>query len=264
MLIAEDNPVLQRLSAALVRKLGAAAVVVADGAEAVAALGREPFDAVLMDLQMPGVDGFEATARIRAAETDAGRRLPIIALTAHAMKGDRERCLEAGMDGYLAKPVALRDLHRILADLAGRSPSSLQSPPDETKNHSMTPSSFPSSVFDPQAALTRVGGDEELLRELTAVFLTDAPTWLNDARAAAARGDAVGLRRAAHTIKGAVGYFGAAEAAAAAARVEELGRTGDPAAAVAALPELEQALDRLTAALRAGGAGSLSIPETPK
>ena len=178
------------------------------------------------------------------------------------MKGDRERCLEAGMDGYLAKPVALRDLHQALADLTGRAPSRPGPPPCEGKNRAMTEPVNPSPVFDPQVALTRVGGDEELLRELTAVFLADSPAWLNDARAAAARGDAVGLRRAAHTIKGAVGYFGAAEATAAAARVEELGRADDPAGAAAALPDLEQALDRLTAALRAAGPGS-STPETP-
>jgi HPt (histidine-containing phosphotransfer) domain-containing protein len=126
----------------------------------------------------------------------------------------------------------------------------------------MTNPVVPSSVFDPQAALTRVGGDEDLLRELTAVLLADSPGWLKDARSAAARGDAAALRRAAHTIRGAVGYFGAAEAAAAAARVEELGRAGDPADAVAALPLLEQALDRLTAALAAAGMGGPSSPET--
>jgi HPt (histidine-containing phosphotransfer) domain-containing protein len=98
-----------------------------------------------------------------------------------------------------------------------------------------------------------VGGDEELLRELTGVFLADCPKWLNELRQAAASGNAVDLRRAAHTIKGAVGYFGADEAGAAADRLQELGRAGDAAAAVAVVPDLEQALERLTAALRAAG-----------
>jgi HPt (histidine-containing phosphotransfer) domain-containing protein len=108
----------------------------------------------------------------------------------------------------------------------------------------------PFSVFNQQVALTRVGGDEELLRELIEVFLGDSPKWLNDLHKAAAEGNAVDLRRAAHTIKGAVGYFGADEAGAAADHLQDLGRGGDVAAAVAVVPKLEQALERLTAALR--------------
>jgi HPt (histidine-containing phosphotransfer) domain-containing protein len=107
-----------------------------------------------------------------------------------------------------------------------------------------------SSAFNRKVALTRVGGDEELLRELIEVFLGDSPKWLDDLRKAAAGRNAVDLRRAAHTIKGAVGYFGADEASAAAERLQELGRAGDIVAALAVVPELEHTLERLTAALR--------------
>jgi PAS domain S-box-containing protein len=253
LLIAEDNALNQKMSVALVQKLGCSAVVASDGAEALSALRREPFDAVLMDVQMPGMDGLEATIRIRAGEEGSGVRLPIIALTAHAMKGDRERCLEAGMDAYLSKPVSFHDLYLVLADLADRLKS--RSAPDavEEMSRTMSDPKPPSSVYDPQVALTRVGGDEELLRELIEVFLSDSPKWLSDLRKAAADGNAVDLRRAAHTIKGAVGYFGADEAGAAADHLQELGRAGDAAAAVAVVPELEQALERLTAALNAAG-----------
>jgi PAS domain S-box-containing protein len=253
LLIAEDNPLNQRMSVALIQKLGCSAAVAADGAEALSALRLEPFDAVLMDVQMPGMDGLETTVRIRAEEAGTGRRLPIIALTAHAMKGDRERCLEAGMDAYLSKPVSFRDLYLVLADLADRTKSQPAAASAEETSRIMSEPTPPSSVFNRQVALTRVGGDEELLRELTEVFLADCPKWLNDLRKAAASGNAVDLRRAAHTIKGAVGYFGADEAGAAADRLQELGRAGDVAAAVAVVPELEHALERLTAALRAAG-----------
>jgi PAS domain S-box-containing protein len=248
LLIAEDNPLNQKMSVALVQKLGCSAVVASDGEEVLSALRREPFDAILMDVQMPGMDGLATTARIRVEEAGTGRRLPIIALTAHAMKGDRERCLEAGMDAYLSKPVSVRDLYLALADLADRTPS--RPAPVSAEETSRTMSEPASSVFNRQVALTRVGGDDELLRELIEVFLGDCPKWLSDLRRAAAAGNAVDLRRAAHTIKGAVGYFGADEAAAAADRLQELGRAGDVVAAVAVVAELEQALDRLTAALR--------------
>ena len=253
LLIAEDNALNQKMSVALVKKLGCSAVVASDGAEALAALRREPFDAVLMDVQMPGMDGLEATSHIRSGEKGLGVRLPIIALTAHAMKGDRERCLEAGMDAYLAKPVSFHDLYLVLAELADR--LNIGSAPGAVEETSCTMSDakLPSSVYNPQAALTRVGGDEELLRELIEVFLGDSPKWLSDLRKAAAEGNAIDLRRAAHTIKGAVGYFGADEAGAAADRLQELGRAGDVAAAVAVVPALEHALERLTAALHAVG-----------
>ena len=119
------------------------------------------------------------------------------------------------------------------------------------------------SGFDRQVALTRVGGDEDLLLELTGVFLDGADGWLNDLRNAAARGDAVALRRAGHTLKGSLSYFGADAAVAAAMRVEELAQAGDLAGAIAALPELEQALERLTAALRVSVSGQPSSRETP-
>ncbi len=117
VLVAEDNAVNQRVAAGLLQNLGHAVLVVADGRAALAALERERFDLVLMDVQMPGMDGLEAAAELRRREQGTGRRMPVIALTAHAMKGDRERCVAAGMDGYLSKPVQVEELRKVL-DLA--------------------------------------------------------------------------------------------------------------------------------------------------
>src|SRR5207253_2280879 len=103
--LAEDNVVNRTLAVRLLEKYGHSVAVAGNGKEALAALEHGPFDLVLMDVQMPEMGGFEATGRIRAAERDTGRHVPIIALTAHAMKGDRERCLAAGMDGYVSKPL---------------------------------------------------------------------------------------------------------------------------------------------------------------
>ena len=117
VLLAEDNLVNQRLASRLLERRGHSVTVTGDGREALAALDREDFDVVLMDVQMPEMDGFEATAVIRGQEMRTGRHLSIVAMTAHAMQGDRERCLAAGMDGYISKPVKPQELYKLLANL---------------------------------------------------------------------------------------------------------------------------------------------------
>jgi CheY-like chemotaxis protein len=115
ILVAEDNPVNQTVALQMLRRLGCQAVAVRTGREAVMAVMQERYDAVFMDVQMPDMDGLEATAAIRRWEAEHGGHVPIIAMTAHAMEGDRERCLAAGMDGYVAKPIKTDDLRRALA-----------------------------------------------------------------------------------------------------------------------------------------------------
>jgi PAS domain S-box-containing protein len=244
LLVAEDNAVNQKLILRLLRKMGHTSVLVTSGHEVLAALKREKFDALLMDVQMPEMDGLEATRRLRAAEAGTGRRIPVIAMTAHAMKGDRERCLEAGMDHYLSKPIDVRELARTLAELG-------------------IADFNPQPVMNHTEALARLGGDEELLAEVAQLFLQDSPVWLAELRSALARRDAAGVRRAAHTLKGAVSYFGADEVTDAAQRLEELGRSADLGRAAAALDTLEQVIARLRPALLAlagDGHSSLEIP----
>jgi CheY-like chemotaxis protein len=121
ILLAEDSLVNQKLAGGLLAKYGHTVVVANDGNEALAALEAQEFDLVLMDVQMPGMDGFEATAAIRAREKHSGRHVPIVAMTAHAMKGDRERCLEAGMDDYVAKPISVKHLLAKIGAVLGAS-----------------------------------------------------------------------------------------------------------------------------------------------
>src|SRR5262249_40630422 len=161
--------------------------------EALEALERQAFDVVLMDVQMPEMDGFEATAAVRAREKTTGGHVPIVAMTAHAMKGDRERCLQVGMDGYISKPLQPNDVFETVEGLAAASP-----PPGGLR----TPVGDAGPVFDAEVALRSVGGDRELLKEVIDVYFAECPRWLTEIGAAVARGEAATLRRAAHTLKG--------------------------------------------------------------
>jgi CheY-like chemotaxis protein len=229
LLLAEDNPVNQKLAVTLLQKRGHQVMVVDNGRKALAALETADFDAVLMDVQMPEMDGLEAAAAIREREKTTGRHVPIIALTAHAMKGDKERCLAAGMDGYVTKPLHARELFQILEHLAG---------PKE-------------APLDWAAALEQVNGDAALLGELAELFLAECPKLLAAVREAVQTRDAGCLRQAAHVLKGSVSNFAAQPAAAAAERLEQLGKAGDLSEADKALADLEAALGRLQPALAA-------------
>jgi len=236
VLLAEDNVVNQRLAVKLLEKAGHAVTVAGSGREAVEALARQPFDLVLMDVQMPDMGGFEATTLIRQREQATGGHVPIIAMTAHAMKGDRERCLAAGMDDYVSKPVRAQDLFGAVARVAGSAPAPAA---DGAVGGSL----------DEAELLDRVGGDRALLRELVGIFLDVSPGSLAELREAIDRGDAAALYRQAHTFKGMVGHFGAAEALEAARRLESLGRDGDLSGAGEVFATLERAVERLRPAL---------------
>ncbi len=243
ILLAEDNPFNQKLALGLLGKEGHSVVVANNGAEAVAALERGGYDLVLMDVQMPEMDGFEATRLIRAREAALGQHTPILAMTAYAMKGDRERCLAAGMDGYVSKPIRARELFDAIAQVAGTAPP----PPVPAGSEPLGPGEAP----DWEAALERVGGDRALLVDLVRIFLKECPGWLAEMRRGLGAGDARVVQRAAHNLKSCLGNFGARAAFERALRVEQLGREGDLAGADEACRALEQSLERLRPALAA-------------
>jgi CheY-like chemotaxis protein len=236
LLLAEDNVVNQRLAVSLLQKRGHQVVVVGNGREALAALESERFDAVLMDVQMPEMDGFEATAAIRAREAATGDHIPIIAMTAHALKEDRERCLDAGMDAYVSKPLRPQVLFDVLE---------AQVPVTAAAGTAAAAA----AAFDRDAALERVDGDVELLKELAGLFLDECPQWMAEIREAITGREASKLQEAAHALKGSVGNFGAREAFEAARRLEGIGRDPDWAHAEEAWAALEAAIGRLGAAL---------------
>jgi PAS domain S-box-containing protein len=235
VLLAEDNAVNQKLMVRLLEKQGHRVTLAADGREALAALERESFDVALMDVQMPEIDGFEATAAIRRGEQVTGRHLPIIAMTAHAMKGDRERCLKAGMDAYVAKPIQASELFGVLEQAV---------PPPAAAGQEQAATAEPCLV-DWERALRNLGGDRELMRELATIFLDTYPQWLAKIREAVFGRDAPAVRRLAHTLKGSVGQLGAAAAAKAASRLEAMGEKGDLVGAGEAFAVLEDELRRL-------------------
>jgi PAS domain S-box-containing protein len=257
VLLAEDNVVNQKLMTRLLEKWGHQVAIAANGREALAVLEQGHFDVVLMDVQMPEIGGFEATAAIRSREKEAGGHLPVIAMTAHAMKGDRERCIAAGMDGYVAKPIQAQELLEAIERAVP--------PPPPAAAETNGP-------LDWAAARKAVGGDEDILRELAEVFLATSPRWLEQLRAAVGQRDAAGVRRMAHTMKGSLGQLGATAAYAAAQRLETMGHSqdlGDAAEACAALeaeigrlgPELTRFLQpQLCAAPGGAAGGELSAP----
>lgn len=242
ILLAEDNPVNQRVAIRLLEKDGHHVTVANHGGEAVAAMERDSFDLVLMDVQMPEMDGFAAARLIREREAGKGRRIPIVAMTAHAMKGDRERCLAAGMDDYLSKPIQRGELDRVLSWVAKATQQAASSAPAPSTQEEVP-------AFDRAVALDHLGGDETLLAEVTELFLSNQSQQLDAIRNAVAEQDAAGVRLAAHGLKGAAAYVGGLAAAEAAHRLEILGMKGDLTAAPDALQALEHELGRLNAAL---------------
>jgi len=239
ILLAEDSLVGQKLAVGLLKKQGHSVFVANNGKEVMAAWQSHDFDLALMDVQMPEMDGLEATAEIRAREKHTGAHLPIIAMTAHAMKGDRQRCLEAGMDEYISKPIRAKRLFELIAAVAGG--------PVEPKEPSLVASAEGKpEAFDWSDALRTVQGDRELLREIVDAFLQESPRLMAEIRQAISVGDAAALRLAVHTLKGSMRYFGARRAYDHAYELEKLGQGGDLGNSQAALDVLEEEIARLT------------------
>ncbi len=240
ILLAEDNRVNQRLAGRLLEKAGHRVVIASNGLKAVAAFEKEAFDLILMDVQMPEMNGYEATASIREKEKVSGGHIPIIAMTAHAMKGDRERCLEAGMDGYVAKPIKIEELFEAIALCTGIQTGEGESIPGDSTTE---------GVFDLEEMLSRTGGDEELLRELVDLFLEEYAGLLLEIEEAIAHSNSQGLEFAAHTLRGSVGNLGAKSAYNAAKNLEMIGREGNLSGATEAYAVLRIELERLQPAL---------------
>lgn len=212
ILLAEDNLINQTFATRLLQKRGHTVTVVGNGEQALQAVRERPFDVVLMDVQMPEMSGFDATARIREAEQGTGKRLPIIAMTAYAMKGDRERCLGVGMDDYVAKPIRPDELWKAMENVC----------PCDNATSSDTDRAMSRTVL-----LDRVDGDLDLLRELVDLFVLDCPRALMEIRAAITEQNSHALNRAAHAFKGAIGNFGPSQAFEAVQELEARGEAHD-------------------------------------
>jgi two-component system, sensor histidine kinase and response regulator len=244
ILAAEDNPTNQKLVVLLLEQRGHRVTTVSTGREAVAKAAEGPFDVILMDVQMPDMDGFEATAAIRRRELATGVHTPIIAMTAHAMPGDRERCLAGGMDAYVPKPLRFDDLLSTIDGFftanSGDAAVPAASPPgDQTR----------ASTIDGEVLLENLGRNRTLLAEVITVFLSEAPKQLERLRATADARDAPALAAAAHAIKGSVGLFAKGEAFEAARRLELAARSGDLTELDERRGEIERELGRVCADL---------------
>ena len=237
ILVVDDNAVNQRVAVKMLEKLGARCDVAADGREAVAAVTRQPYDLVFMDCQMPVMDGFEATREIRGLPLPEPLRTRIIAMTAATSTGDRERCLAAGMDDYVAKPLRQDELSAIL----GRG-TDVPEPRSEPQLPTVAP-------LDLERLAAVSGGDREFEKELLTFFLEGAFEGLTRLEAALAAADAASSRREAHSIKGAAANVGALPASEAAARVEELSVEGKLTEAATGVPAIRRELERLRASL---------------
>jgi signal transduction histidine kinase/DNA-binding response OmpR family regulator len=240
ILLAEDSLVGQKLAVALLQRQGHTVVVAHHGREALAAMESQAFDLVLMDVQMPEMDGLEATSTIRAKESQTGKHVPIIAMTAHAMKGDRQRCLQAGMDEYLPKPIRAKRLFETIETVLRDFPESAL-PPDRTPPGG--------DILNWSEALHSVKGDHGLLRVVAGAFLEESPRWMSAIRRAIADGDSSALRIAAHTLKGDMRYFGDSQAYEHAFELEKMGQSGNLENAEAAFVTLEAEMARLVPVL---------------
>jgi PAS domain S-box-containing protein len=239
VLLAEDNPVNQTLAMRILEKLGHNVQVVNDGREALRRSQAEEFDLILMDVQMPEMDGLEATKAIRAAEASTGKHMSIIAMTAHAMKGDREKCLSAGMDGYLSKPIRIDELKRTMSEVKMT----------QNTGQSSEQKAF-RAIGQLELLLDSVMGDRALLIEMAELWLADSAKQESQIRNGLDSGNAVMVQRAAHALKGSVGTFQAPAAQDAANQLEISAKDADLVGARKAFERLSTQIDLVRQDLR--------------
>ena len=249
VLLAEDNAINQQVAAHFLRMAGHQVTITGDGKQTIAAWQSGDFDVIFMDCQMPRMNGYDASRRIRQLEAPTGGHIPIVAMTANAMKGDREICIAAGMDGYVAKPLSVEvldaELNRVMFELRPERVSSVSPEPSE----SLTPDVHErSSQFDDQAVLARMGGSVELLRRTMTMFVEDAGTHLDEVGEALARGDASALKNAVHTLKGIALNLGITRLVDDSMRIESMAAAPTASVQLAAIRRLRETLTDTTAA----------------
>ena len=254
ILLAEDNLINQTLAIKLLEARGHRVALASNGVEAVAEFKKGDFDLILMDIQMPEMDGFEATKAIRDLEGESRKektstieRIPIVAMTAHAMTGDREKCIDAGMDDYVSKPIKPKALYSVINKVARKSQSEKEHEQTQPPQGSKT---FSPKTFDLSGTMETVLGNEDLFREIAGMFLESSSDYIARIKKAIAGNDAGILEREAHSLKGAVGNFGAREAYEAASRLEKLGKEGEIATAAEGISNLERALNELASEMK--------------
>ena len=254
LLLAEDGIINQKVARGLLEHMGHRVEVVDNGREALEALGERSFDLILMDVQMPEMDGLEATRRIRAGAAGGQRNIPIVAMTAAAMRGDRERCIDAGMDAYLSKPINVDELMQAIAGLA---PGGRDATPPSADEDPETGD----GMVDWKGAAERIPGGRDGVLEMAELLLAECPRMLQEIREALSDGDAERLERGAHTLKGSAGLFGASDVVAAALELEELGRQMQLERARDRFPHLAEQVESLSAAIRSGVSSMASSPQ---
>jgi CheY-like chemotaxis protein len=238
-LLAEDNPINRKVVLAMLNRLGYPTDAVSNGRDCVEALSHEDYDLVLMDCQMPELDGYGAARLVRDPSSKVrNHAVPIVALTAHAMPGDRDRCLAAGMNDYLTKPIELSQLEANLHKwLAGSVAGGEQRNSNERENRLR--------IFDRDALLQRVLGDEALLRDVILTFLEDIPKRMRALCEALAQRDLSRVQMEAHTIKGASANLSAESLQSSAAALEEAAQSGQFEATVTLVNRLQHAFEAL-------------------
>ncbi len=255
ILIAEDNAVNQKFLQRLLERMGHVTAVANNGVEAVDFFRTGNFDLIFMDVQMPEMDGYAATRSIRELEKHTDKPIPIIAMTAHALKGDREKCLAAGMDDYLSKPARLNEIEQAIRRVTLGSTLKAESHDAPCK-----PSVSDKALWDRAAALDRLGGDESLLDELIELFFNDYPVLARRLTEALARGDIASLREPAHKLKGSLGALGLPGTADLAQEIETASQVEDATAAVGLIDrfmaEIEMLQDVMRPTAVAGGPGN--------
>ena len=246
VLLAEDNPVNQKLESRLLEKLGHTVKIVDNGASAVSESEKGNLDLIVMDVQMPEMDGLEATRVIRELEKSSGKRMPILALTAHAAAEDYQRCLAAGMDGYVSKPIRLTALEDAIAQLFGEPldhhGTQDGAPPPSGKHETIA---APRGLINERKMLAGLGGDRELMAEVLRLFIDDSARLMREMHTAAARKNSEAIRQAAHALKGSISNLSSGTARELAAQIEQAGKSGEVESVTALVGKLEKELATL-------------------